>query len=74
METEMRMIVLLFSLVALALPSEAAPRSKAGDDEALAAKCREMVGKEVGEGEGKSGIMRAQVQRWDDCMMHGGPH
>ena len=28
-----------------------------------------MVGKEVGEGEVRSGINRHQVQRWSECMM-----
>jgi len=35
----------------------------------LEQKCREMVGKEVGEGEVRSGINRHQVQRWSECMM-----
>ena len=66
----MRTIVLVFSLVALAASAHAAPKTKARDDGAsLEQKCREMVGKEVGEGEVKSGINRVQVQRWSDCMM-----
>jgi len=35
----------------------------------LEQKCREMVGKEVGEGEVRTGINRHQVQRWSECMM-----
>jgi hypothetical protein len=70
----MRTIVLVFSLIALAAPSDAAPKAKARDDGAsMEQKCREMVGKEVGEGEVRSGINRHQVQRWSECMM-GMPH
>ena len=65
-----RMIVLLLSLAALAAPSEAAQRTKARDNGAsLEQKCREMIGKEVGEGEGRGGAGRLQAQRWSDCMM-----
>ena len=65
-----RMIVLLLSFVALAAPSEAAQRTKARDNGAsLEQKCREMIGKEVGEGEGRGGAGRLQAQRWSDCMM-----
>jgi hypothetical protein len=65
-----RMIVLLLSLVALAAPSQAAQRTKARDNGALLEqKCREMVGKEVGEGEGRGGAGRLQAQRFSDCMM-----
>ena len=65
-----RTIVLLLSLVALAAPAEAAPRTKARDDGvSLEQKCRQMVGKEVGEGEGRGGAGRLQAQRWSDCMM-----
>ena len=66
----MRTIVLLFSLIALAAPSHAAPKAKAKEDGgSVEQKCREMVGKEVGEGEVRSGINRHQVQRWSECMM-----
>ena len=66
--------MLVVALVALAVPSEAAPRGKARDDGALLEKkCRDMVGKEVGEGEMRSHINRMQVQLWSDCMM-GMPH
>jgi hypothetical protein len=66
----MRMIVLVFTLIALAAPSHAAPRTKAGDDGASREKvCRDMVGKEVGEGEGRGGQGRLQAQRFGECMM-----
>jgi hypothetical protein len=32
-------------------------------------KCHAIVGKEVGEGEGRGGANRLQVQLWSDCMM-----
>jgi hypothetical protein len=71
----MRMIVLVLSLVALAAPSHAAPRSKTKVDDAasLEKRCHEMVGKEQSEGEGRSHIGQLQVQRFSDCMM-GAPH
>jgi hypothetical protein len=68
----MRTIVLVLSLMALAAPSYAAAKAKGnGDNDAT--HCREMAGKEVGEGEMRSGINRHIVQRWSDCMM-GMPH
>ena len=37
--------------------------------------CRQLVGPEKGEGEaGKSGTMRSQIMRWDDCMMRRSPN
>ena len=55
----MKTIVLVFSLIALAAPSHAAQKTKARDDGAsLEQKCREMAGKEVGEGEMRSGANR----------------
>ena len=37
--------------------------------------CRQLVGPEKGEGEaGKSGTMRSQIMRWDDCMMQRSPN
>lgn len=69
----MRTIVLAFSLIALAAPSQAAQRSHAkNSDASLEQKCREMVGKEQYEGEGRGGG-RLQSQRFGECMM-GMPH
>ena len=52
----MRTIVLVLSLMAFAAPSQAAPKAKAnGDNEATMKHCREVAGKEVGEGEMRSG-------------------
>jgi hypothetical protein len=66
----MRTIVLVLSLMVLAAPSYAAPKAKGNVDvDATAKHCREMAGKEVGEGEMRSGINRHIVQRWSDCMM-----
>ena len=70
----MRTIVLVLSLMAFAAPSQAAQKAKAnGDNEATMKHCREVAGKEVGEGEMRSGQNRHIVQRWSDCMM-GMPH
>jgi hypothetical protein len=69
----MRTIVLALSLVALAAPSQAAQRSHAkNSDASLEQKCREMVGKEQYEAEGRGGG-RLQSQRFGECMM-GMPH
>jgi hypothetical protein len=67
----MKTIVLALSLIALAAPSHAAPRSKAKVDDAasMERKCHEMVGKEQTESEGRSHIGQLQVQRFSDCMM-----
>jgi hypothetical protein len=66
----MRTIVLAFSLMALAAPAEAAQKAKAkADNDTMMKHCHQMAGKEVGEGEGRSGANRLIVQRWSDCMM-----
>jgi hypothetical protein len=63
LETDMRMILLVLSLIALATPSYAAPKS-------LEKKCHELVGNEDREGEGgRSHVGQLQVQRFSDCMM-----
>jgi hypothetical protein len=65
----MRTIVLAFSLMALAAPSYAAPKAnRNADNDTLMKHCHQMAGKEVGEGEMRSGINRHIVQRWSDCM------
>lgn len=62
----MRMIVLVFSLIALAAPSHAAPQNAASIEK----KCHELVGREVTEGTGQdSHVGQLQVQRFSDCMM-----
>ena len=58
----MRTIVLLSSLIAFAAPSLAAPQS-------AEQKCREMVGKEASDGEGRAHIGLMQAQRFGECMM-----
>jgi hypothetical protein len=66
----LKTIVLALSLVALATPSLAAPRSQARDHgQSLEQTCREQVGKEQYEGEGRSHMGQFQVQRFSDCMM-----
>jgi hypothetical protein len=56
----MRTILLVLSLIVVAAPSYAA---------SLEQKCREMVGNEEPEAEGRSNVGRLQVQRFSDCMM-----
>jgi hypothetical protein len=64
----MRTILLALFLIALAAPSQAAP--KAGDDASLARWCRAIVGKEEPEAtDGKSHLGQLNVQRFSDCMM-----
>jgi hypothetical protein len=63
----MRMIMLAAALVALVVPSEAAQKNN--DMMSHSGKCREMVGKEVGEGEMKTTVNRTMFQLWSDCMM-----
>ena len=65
-----RTIVLAFSLIVLAPPSQAAQRTKARDNgTSLEQTCQELVGREEREGEGRSHIGQFQVQRFSDCMM-----
>jgi len=73
--TGMRTIALGFSLIALAAPAEAAaPKGQGKHNGAtLEQTCRETVGKEQYEGEGRGGAGRLQAQRFSDCMM-GMPH
>jgi hypothetical protein len=71
---KMKRAIIVLALIALSVPSKAAPRSKASDNGAsLEEKCRKMAGKDVGEGEMKSHINRHVIQLWSDCMM-GMPH
>lgn len=66
----MRMFVLAFSLIALAVPAQAAQKTHANhDSQSLEQKCHEMVGRETTEGEGRSHMGQMQVQRFSDCMM-----
>jgi hypothetical protein len=73
--TTARTIVLVFSLIALAAPSQAAQRTKARDNgTSLEQRCYEMVGKQEYEGEGRSHVGQFQVQRFSDCMMGAPQH
>jgi hypothetical protein len=66
----MRTIILAFSLLALAVTAQAAPINNARDNgAALETKCKEQMGKEQPEGEGRSHIGQFQVQCFSDCMM-----
>jgi hypothetical protein len=73
--TGVRAIALGFSLIALAVPAQAAaPKGQAKPNGAtLEQTCRETVGKEQYDGEGRGGAGRLQAQRFSDCMM-GMPH
>jgi hypothetical protein len=63
-DPEMRTILLVFSLIALAAPAYAAQRSS------LEKECRALVGKEEPEGtDGKSHMGQLNVQRFSDCLM-----
>ena len=61
-----RTIALVFSLIALAAPSHAAPRT---NGTSLEQTCQKTVGKEEREGEGRSHIGQLKVQRFSNCMM-----
>lgn len=65
-----RTIVLALSIIALATPTQAAPRTNARDNgTSLEQRCQAMVGKEEREGEGRGHTGQFQVQRFSDCMM-----
>ena len=64
----MRIITLVFSLVAFALPCHAA--QKQPDLTSLAKKCRQIVGPEESETtDGRSHVGQLNVQRFSDCLM-----
>ena len=70
LETDMKTIVLVLSLIALAAPAQAALKTQSRhDSQSLEQKCREMVGKEQYEGEGRSHIGQMQAQRFSNCMI-----
>jgi hypothetical protein len=72
--TGLRAIALGVSLIALAAPAEAAQKTQARhNDTTLEQTCRDQVGKEAYDGEGRGGAGRLQAQRFSDCMM-GMPH
>jgi hypothetical protein len=73
--TGLRTIALGFSLIALAAPAQAAaPKGQAKHNDAtLEQTCRDLVGREQYDGEGRGGGGRLQAQRFSDCMM-GMPH
>ena len=67
----MRTILLMLTVVALAAPAQAAP--KTGTRDVTVEYCRTIVGKEQSDGEGRGGAGRLQAQRFAECMM-GMPH
>jgi hypothetical protein len=72
--TGLRALTLGVSLIALAGAAQAAPKTHARqNDTTLEQSCRDLVGKETYDGEGRGGAGRLQAQRFSDCMM-GMPH
>jgi len=69
----MRTTLLVFTLIALSAPAQAAPKTGARDGSVAAEYCRTIVGKEQSDGEGRGGAGRLQAQRFAECMM-GMPH
>ena len=65
----MKKLLVAFSIIALASPAYAAPRDTANNAASLEKKCRDTVGKESTEGEGRAHIGHFQAQRFSDCMM-----
>jgi hypothetical protein len=67
----MRTIALVFCLVAVTVPCQAAPKIKGNSNDAsLAQTCRAIVGKEESEGtDGKSHLGQLNMQRFSDCLM-----
>jgi hypothetical protein len=64
MESEMKTILLVLSLIALVSPSFAAQRTS------LEKMCRDLAGREEPEAtDGKSHMGQLNVQRFSDCMM-----
>jgi len=64
----MRIITLVFSLVAFALPCQAAQKQPVLTS--LAKKCRQIVGPEEPEAtDGRSHVGQLNVQRFSDCLM-----
>jgi hypothetical protein len=70
-DKRMRTIVLVLSLIAFATPIHAASKGKAraDDNASMEKRCHDQVGKESGEGEGRSHMGQLQAQRFSDCMM-----
>ena len=68
----MRIITLVFLIIAFALPCYAAQKQpqKQPDLTSLAQKCRQLVGREVPEAtDGRSHEGQLNVQRFSDCLM-----
>jgi hypothetical protein len=69
-------VVMLASTAVVAKPPSNHTNGQTRDNGQTREKyCRQLVGPEKGEGEsGKSGTMRSQIMRWDDCMMQRSPN
>jgi hypothetical protein len=65
----MNKLLLGFSIIALAIPAYAAPRNTANDAAPQEKKCRDTVGKETTEAEGRAHISHFQAQRFSDCII-----
>jgi uncharacterized low-complexity protein len=68
-----RTVALLSALTLLAAPVQAAQRTQKHNDTSLEQSCRDLVGKEQYDGEGRGGAGRLQAQRFGECMI-GMPH
>jgi hypothetical protein len=72
LETEMKTIVLVLCLIAVAVPCNAAQnvKRKSPDPLSLAQTCRAKVGREEPEAtDGRSHVGQLNVQRFSDCLM-----
>jgi hypothetical protein len=67
----MKTFLVALMLAAVSVPTYAAPANHQteGNSQSLEKKCRDMVGKEVTEGEGRSHMGMLQAQRFSDCMI-----
>jgi hypothetical protein len=71
LEIDMKTLLVALLLAAVSVPAHAAPGNRQidGNSQSLEKRCRDMVGKEVTEGEGRSHMGMLQAQRFSDCMM-----
>lgn len=67
----MRSVLIAIFVVSLASASQAAPRNDPGADNGtvVVKHCRDMVGKETTEGEGRAHIGQLQAQRFSECVI-----
>jgi hypothetical protein len=68
---DMKTLLAALLLAAVSVPAHAAAgnRPTDGNSQSLEKKCRDTVGKEMTEGEGRSHMGMLQAQRFSDCMV-----